>query len=85
MNTVAGISPNLFLHAYRFQSKFSRKNVHSLVEEGVLDDNTIQQWLQEHTSQMSQAFQSADSYVPSGTDTYRQMGEDQMQHLKASR
>jgi hypothetical protein len=53
-----------------------------LVEEGVMDQEANQNLLTNHSNQMSFAFKEADSYYPSATPTYSQVGEEQSKSLK---
>lgn len=55
-----------------------------LVEEGLLEEGTIQNWLSEHNGQMSQAFQQAESYSPQETPEYCQVGQAQSKSLGVS-
>jgi hypothetical protein len=47
-----------------------------------MDQEANQNLLANHTNQMSLAFKEADSYSPSATTTYSQVGEEQSKSLK---
>ena len=53
-----------------------------LVTEGIMEQEANQSLLANHTDLMSRAFQEADSYSPSSTPIYSQVGEEQSKLLK---
>ncbi len=53
-----------------------------LVDEGVMEQEANQNLVANHTNLMSRAFQETDSYSPSSTPIYSQVGEDQSKSLK---
>lgn len=52
------------------------------MNEGILEQEASQKLLADHTNQMSRAFQEAESYTPSSTPIYSQVGQDQSKLLK---
>ena len=58
--------------------------IYRLVDEGLLEESAIKKLLEDHNNQMSNAFQQADTYSVSGTDSYCQVGEAQSKSLKVS-
>ncbi|KAI9563198.1 hypothetical protein GHT06_010655 [Daphnia sinensis] len=55
-----------------------------LVDEGVMEKEGHQNLLTTHTNQMSIAFKEADSYSPSASTSYSQVGEQQSKALKTA-
>lgn len=53
-----------------------------LVEEGVLQSDAVENIVTKHNSELSRAFQSADTYSPAETAQYSQVGEAQSKFLK---
>jgi len=47
-----------------------------------MEETDVKKLLEDHNSQMSNAFQKADTYSVSGTDSYCQVGEAQSKSLK---
>lgn len=47
-----------------------------------MENEASQKLLADHTNQMSRAFQEAESYSPSATSAYSQVGQDQSKLLK---